>query len=263
MTLSLKWVAVWSWKIVLRSYRWNLEVEMSQACVLLLVAALLPAQTEADEKVVSVFVDDYCLDCHSGSAAVAGLRLDEQIDRMLDDEKGDRFVKYFTSVRELEQRLVQAEEWEKQPKPIVDVEPPEDIADHTALIERTRLMYQMSKLAFETDSTRIIALCFDQNANPKVNLPGVTEGHHSLTYHGHRQESVDQLKIIESAQLEVFGELLRDLGQTQEEDERLLDRAMVMCGSNLGNANSHDDRNLPMVLAGGGFRHGKHLAFGT
>ena len=177
-----------------------------------------------------------------------------------DREKLDQ---YFGSVRELERRMLKAEEWERQPKPKVDIEPPVDVADRTALIERTRLMFKMSRLALETDSTRVIALSIDQNSNPTVNLPGVQQGHHSLTHHGRRADSVSQLKIIESAQMKVFGELLSDLTGVTEDGQTLLDRTMVLYGSNLGNANSHDNKNMPTILAGGGFRHGQHLAFDT
>lgn len=184
-----------------------------------------------------------------------------RLERRLGSEDRHKLDQYFTSVRELEERLVKAEEWERLPKPQVDEQPPTDIEDRTQLIERTRLMFHMAQLAFETDSTRIIALTIDQNANPKVSLPGVTEGHHSLTHHGQRTDSVEQLKIIESAQMRVFGELLSNLRGVQEEGQTLLDRTMVLYGSNLGNANSHDNKNMPMILAGGGFRHGQYLKF--
>lgn len=136
-----------------------------------------------------------------------------------------------------------------------------DIDDRTALIERTDLMNEMARLALETDSTRIVAMTIDQNANPKVNLDGVTEGHHSLTHHGQRDESVSQLKIIETAQIKAFARLLDDLKASTEAGKSLLDQTMVLYGSNLGNANSHDNKNMPMILAGGGFRHGKPLEF--
>ncbi len=173
----------------------------------------------------------------------------------------DKLDEYFSSVRELERRLVKSEEWESKPKPTTSAEPPVDVDDRTELIERTRLMYRMARLAFETDSTRVVALMIDQNANPKVNLPGVSAGHHSLTHHGRREDSVSQLKTIETAQTKVFAELLDDLAATREGGERLLDRTQVLYGSNLGNANSHDNANMPVLLAGGGFRHAGLLAF--
>lgn len=185
----------------------------------------------------------------------------QRLERQLGSRDREKLDQYFSSVRELEQRLVKAEAWERQPKPGVEVSPPQDVDDPSELIARTRLMFQMAKLSLQTDSTRIITLAIDQNANPKVNLPGVTEGHHSLTHHGHRESSVEQLKTIEAAQTEAFGQLLGDLKSIREQGDSLLERTMVLYGSNLGNANSHDNRNLPMILAGGGFRHGQHLAF--
>ncbi len=168
---------------------------------------------------------------------------------------------YFTSVRELERRLVEVEQWEQKPKPVVDAEMPTDIDDRGELVGRTRLMYTMARLALETDSTRLITLAINQGGSPKVNLPGVSQAHHPLTHHGNREESIEQLKIIETAQMDVFGELLGELTSIQEHGETLLDRTMVLYGSNLGNANSHDNKNLPMILAGGGFKHGQHLPF--
>ena len=168
---------------------------------------------------------------------------------------------YFTSVRELEQRLVKAEDWEQQPKPRVTASAPVDIDDPGALVERTRLMFSLARLALETDSTRIVTIKIDENNNPRPNIPGVTQGHHSLTHHGSQEVKIDELKLVETAQMKVFGELLTALKAAREEGRPLLDRTMVLHGSNLGNANSHDNRNLPILLAGGGFKHGQHLAF--
>lgn len=173
----------------------------------------------------------------------------------------EKLAQYFDSVRELETRLVKAEAWEKRPKPKVTVPVPEDINDPTQLVPRTRLMFDVIRLALETDSTRIVTLAISQIANSKVDLPGVSEGHHSLTHHGNRDDTVRQLKIIESAQMKVLGDLLGALKDRAESGETLLDRTMVLYGSNLGVANSHDNTNLPIILAGGGFRHGQLLAF--
>ena len=61
--------------------------------------------------------------------------------------------------------------------------------------------------------------------------------------------------------MKAFGQLLGSLHSVQEDGQTLLNRTMVLYGSNLGNANSHDNKNMPMILAGGGFRHGQHLTF--
>ena len=168
---------------------------------------------------------------------------------------------YFGSVREAERRLHRAEGWSQTPKPVVDAAEPVDIEDRAELIGRTELMFRMAALALQTDSTRIVTLIIDQNSNPKVNLPGVNENHHSLTHHGRRKESVEQLRTIELNQMKVLAEFLGSLRRVEEAGGDLLERTSVLYGSNLGNANSHDNRNLPMILAGGGFRHGGHVAF--
>lgn len=191
--------------------------------------------------------------------AVAGRA--KRLEKQLGSYDREKVQQYFESVRELERRLVTAEEWEHHPKPTVRAEQPSDIDDPTELIGRTELMFRMVELALETDSTRIVSFCIDQNSNPKVNLPGVNQGHHSLTHHGRRDDSVGQLKIIESAQMVSFNKFLSSLKQIDEDGQTLLDRTMVLYGSNLGNANSHDNKNMPMILAGGGFRHGQHIAF--
>jgi len=167
---------------------------------------------------------------------------------------------YFTGVRELERRLHKTQQWEKKPKPKVDIEPPEDHNDPGALVENTRAMYTLAKLAIETDSSRLITIYIHQNA-AKPNIPGITEGTHPLTHHGNQPEKLDQLRKIEAAQFRELATLVGSLSETPEEGGSLLDRTMVLYGTCMGNANSHDNTNLPVLLAGGGFKHGQHLTF--
>jgi hypothetical protein len=89
----------------------------------------------------------------------------------------------------------------------------------------------------------------------------VTMDHHNLSHHGRDPATIAQLRLIEEAQMRVVGELLGKLKTKKEADTPLLDKTMVLFGSKLGNANSHDTRNLPILLAGGGFKHGRHVAF--
>ena len=168
---------------------------------------------------------------------------------------------YFESVREVEKRLKKAEAWVARPKPSTTSPVPEDINDPRELIPKTSLMYEMAKLALESDSTRIITIHIDENHNPKVNLPGVNDGHHILTHSIWDDEKSKELKTIESEQTRVFGELLGALSSASEADRTLLDSTMVLYGSNLGNGASHDTTNMPILLAGGGFQHGQHLVF--
>lgn len=174
-----------------------------------------------------------------------------------DREKLDQ---YFEAVREAERRLVQAEAWQQQPKPQVDVPPPRDEADSKKIVERMRLMYDVMHLALQTDSTRFVTYNIaGMNAVPVI--PGVDIDYHNLSHHGKDPAKIQQLTIVESALINEFGRFLQKLHESSDADGTLLDSTMVLFGSNLGNASSHDTRNMPILLAGGGFRHGQHLAF--
>lgn len=167
---------------------------------------------------------------------------------------------YFNAVREAEQRLVKAESWANRPKPRVTVPPPRDEPDRTKMLERQSLMYDMMHLAIETDSTRFITF-FETGMNAVPSIPGVDTDYHMLSHHAKDATKISQLTIVETETMKRFGAFLKKLAESREGDSRLLDRTMVLFGSNLGNASSHDSKNMPIILAGGGFRHGQHLAF--
>ncbi len=175
---------------------------------------------------------------------------------------GDRekLDEYFTSVRELEQRLVISEEWSKKPKPKVDAKPPQNIANSADLVGRARLMFDLIHLALQTDSTRLITLMLlGTSLVPPV--AGVSLGHHDLSHHGQDPSKIDQLKMVEIEKLKTFRDFLARLKETKEDGDTLLDRTTIFFSSNLGNAATHATKNLPILLAGGGFKHGQHLAF--
>jgi hypothetical protein len=167
---------------------------------------------------------------------------------------------YFAAVREAEQRLVKAQAWEKLPKPNVKVDPPRDQPDRARMIERIDLMYDMMHLALETDSTRFLTF-FDTGMNAVPAIRGVDTDYHMLSHHAKDPVKISQLTVVETAVMSAFARFLNKLADSSEEGPTLLDQTMVLFGSNLGNASSHDTRNMPIILAGGGFRHGQHLAF--
>ena len=172
-----------------------------------------------------------------------------------------RLDQFFTSVREVEKRLAIDEEWQNKPKPSSKSKPPKDVLDPGKLVQRTRNMYDLARLALETDSTRLVTVFVTQQFNPKVDLPGVDLPHHALTHQSQKRDSREQLQTVEKAQIMELNALLTGLRSAKEGGESLLDRTMVMQGSNLGHAGKHDNRNLPVLLAGGGFKHGQHIAF--
>jgi len=174
-----------------------------------------------------------------------------------------RLDQYFTSVRDLEQQMQQGREWERRPKPVVNVPVPLDPASPREYMDKVKLMYDMARLAFETDSTRSIALMLDSVNSPAIEFGGVktTDGYHSLSHHAHAEAKISQLKAIDEWHMRLLSNLFTELKGVREEGDTLLDRTMVLYGSNLGNADTHVTTNLPTLIAGGGFRHGQHLAF--
>lgn len=184
-----------------------------------------------------------------------------QLQRRTGRQDSQTLEQYFSSVRELEKRLVSAEEWANKPKPQVDVPPPTDIEERENFTGRMRLMFDLVALALQTDSTRLITLK-GPGGNEVVNLKGVDDGWHNLSHHGKSPEKIEQLSIIEREEFRLFGEFLKKLAATPEGEVTLLDQTAVLMGSNLGNASSHNNTNLPIVVAGGRLRHGQHLAFG-
>jgi hypothetical protein len=174
-----------------------------------------------------------------------------------------RLDQYETGVRELERRMVLSQEWERKPKPKTTEPAPKDPDNSRAYMEKTRVMYDLARLAFETDSTRLITLFLDSSNSPAIDVKGVeiTDGYHNLSHHGKNESKLKQLEAIDTWHMRLVGELLGKLKGVREGGETLLDRSMVLYGSNFGDANKHTTTNMPVLLAGGGFQHGQHLAF--
>jgi len=192
---------------------------------------------------------------------VAGQAKDLQ--RGLTARDRDRVDQYFTSVRDLEHRLQASAGWERKPKPVVRARLPVDPESPAAYMDKIKVMYDLARLAFETDSTRAITLMLYGVSTPALEIPDVkiSDGYHNLSHHGKSEAKRSQLKTIDEMHMKLLAQLMTDLKAVQEEGEPLLDRTMVLYGSNFGDANQHTCFNMPMILAGGGFRHGQHLAF--
>jgi len=186
-----------------------------------------------------------------------------QLKRNVGAKDRERLDQYFTGVRDLEKRLVQSAEWEKKPRPVVTVKPPVDPTDSREYMEKARLMYDMAQMAFATDSTRNVTLMLDSVSSPAILVEGeaVSDGYHNLSHHGRNPQKLADLERIDREHMKLLAGLFAALKEHREGGETLLDRTMVLYGSNMGNANTHVTTNLPVLFAGGGFRHGQHLAF--
>lgn len=194
--------------------------------------------------------------------SVMDLVLDDvkTVTRQVGREDHETLDQYLTSVRDFETRMVAAEEWAQKPKPKVETPKPRDIEDRGDFVGKMRLMYDLMFLALSTDSTRLITFT-GSGGNEVVTLEGVDDGWHNLSHHGKDPEKIEQLAIIEHKEFVLFAEFLGKLKAFREGPHSLLDQTAILIGSSLGNASSHNNTNLPIVFAGGGFRHGQHLAF--
>lgn len=168
-----------------------------------------------------------------------------------------RIDQYFESVREAERRLVAAEQWEQTPKPITDQAAP---AENGYLLDRLDSMNRLILLALQSDSTRLISMLVKCDGFSD-HIPGVKTEAHNLSHHVGRKDKLVELKNFQIAQFQSLAKLLNDLNSVSEDGESLLDRTQILYGSNLGNANNHDTRNLPTLLIGGGFGHAGHITF--
>jgi len=172
----------------------------------------------------------------------------------------EKLDEYFTSVRELEIRLQQNKQWANRLKPKVNYREPKEVPDRTDILAKQRLMYDLILLALQTDSTRVITFSLgSMNAVPN-NIPGVRTDWHMLSHHGKEEAKIEELSKVEAAEFGVFSEFLQKMKDIKEEGGHLLDHTAILFGSNLGNASSHSWRNLPILLAGGGYKHGHHVA---
>ncbi len=230
--------------------------------------SMVPAEDSPARLFARLFVDD-----SSAQRKLQAERVQQGrsiMDLVADDAKtlqrelgsGDRerLDAYTTSVRDLEKRMAESEKWAILPKPQVDSPAPRDVSDPDDLIARQKTMHDVIRLALKTDSTRFLTF-HTGGAGGVVPVEGVSDGYHNLSHHGLDESKLSQLARVETAMLDQWGDFLRDLQGTDDADGSLLDNTAVLLTSNLGNASNHSNRNMPVLLAGGHFDHGQHLAF--
>jgi Protein of unknown function (DUF1552) len=162
-----------------------------------------------------------------------------------------------STIREAEQSLTQDEAWANRPKPQVTVQPGNDAGEW---VGHTRQWYDLIHLALQTDSTRVIVYRFGEYS-PASSVPGINLGEHDASHHGQDPKKIEQVALFEQAHFASFNHLLTKLADTRENAGSLLDATQVLFISNLGDASAHASNNLPVLLAGGGYRHRGHVAY--
>lgn len=177
----------------------------------------------------------------------------KSLKRTLSQKDGKKLDEYFSSVRDVEVKLQLDKQWQNIPKPAANMPEPQN----QGLVKDLPLVYDLIALALQTDSTRVATL--EIGGSFLASDLGIRGGYHGFSHHGQRPEALEQLVKIEAYQIEQFARFLDKLKSLQEPggSGHLLDNTMVLLGSGMGNANSHTNNDLPVILAGGGFRHGE------
>ncbi len=174
-----------------------------------------------------------------------------QLTRRVNQEDKDKLNEYLSSVRDVEKRLELRRRWTTLPKPNAPFEKP---ANRNA-VEDLPLLYEMIALALQTDSTRIATLEIGGDFLPQ-NL-GIDKSHHGLSHHGNDPEAIASLITLEKYQIQHLGKFLSRLASMNDGERSLLDSTAVLFGSGMGDANTHKNSDLPIILAGGGYKHGE------
>ena len=180
-----------------------------------------------------------------------------------DRAKLDEFL---TALRGVERKLHRQSEWIDVAKPKIKDAVIHGSDDDDTIVDltypyNTSVIYDLMILALQTESTNVI--CYGHpGGNRLFPFDGISLGYHSLTHHGKRPDLLRQLAIIETFYATQFSRFLSKLKEVKDaQGEPLLNSTVVLFGSGMGNASSHSSRNLPILLTGGGFRHGQHHRF--
>lgn len=206
---------------------------------------------------------DYLL--RSGGS-VLDLALEEarSLQRSVNARDAKKLDEYFASVRDVEKKLQKQRDWLKVPTPKVDFELPEHdpIAPDLSL-ECETIMYDLIALALQTDSTRVISFLLPgQGQVFSIDGQKLSAGYHGLSHHGNDPAKISEFNRVGTEHVTRFGAFVRQLSEKKDVEGRpLLDSTALLFGSGMGDANTHNNSRLPVVFAGGPFKHGAHHRF--
>ncbi|QIF00978.1 DUF1552 domain-containing protein [Roseimicrobium sp. ORNL1] len=177
-----------------------------------------------------------------------------------DKEKLDEFFDSFRSVeKKMERQLVALDQPAKDPGYKL---PSYDPITPNLQMEAGSIMYDLMTLAMDSGSTRVMSLFLDGLGQVfAIDGEVLKAGYHALSHHGNDPEMIRDLLAIERAHMECFAGFLRQLSEKKNpQGKSLLDDTVILLGTGMGDASRHSNANLPTLVAGGGFKHGQHLA---
>jgi hypothetical protein len=177
-----------------------------------------------------------------------------------DKDKLDEFFDSFRSVeKKMERQLAALDQPMQDPGYKL---PSYDPITPNLQMEAGSIMYDLMALALETESTHVMSLFLDGLGQVfAIDGEVLKAGYHALSHHGNDPEMIRDLLAIERAHMECFAGFLRQLSEKKNpQDKSLLDDTVILLGTGMGDASRHSNANLPTLVAGGGFKHGQHIA---
>jgi len=178
------------------------------------------------------------------------------LQRVVSNQDVSRLDDYLGAIRDVEKRIQKQREWANKPKPEVKSIGLRSTTYHQNL----DLILELTALALQTDSCRVFSVDLPGGGLPIVTGNIRTSNYHGKSHHGKDPDVVEKLVRIEIQHMKSVAKFFERLKSTPEGDGNLLDHTSILFGSGLGNGSSHSNRNLPVMIAGGGMRHGKHTA---
>jgi hypothetical protein len=171
------------------------------------------------------------------------------MNRRLSRRDQEKLDQYFTSVRQVEKSLQDEKAWLSRPRPKVDMKEPHN----GTVTQQIPILFELIALALQTDSTRVATLeipgAFDCAG---VGMEG--KSYHGFSHHGKDPALMAGLRKVERYQIEHLAGFVKKLAELD-----LLDSTQVLFGSGMSDGSAHTNKNLPVILAGGGYKHQTHI----
>ena len=192
---------------------------------------------------------------HRGSVLDALRESAKSLHGDLNSADRDKLDQYLTSVRYVERRLQMSRDWLDKPKPKPNIKA---VADEERMhIEELPLFFDLLTLALQTDSTRVATFEIPMGFTTS-DLDNVTSGYHGLSHHSKGENKLEQLKVVEDY---IFTQVNRLFDGLQE--AKIFDDTLVVMGSGMSDGSKHSNKDLPVLLAGGGLKHQGHVVCPT
>lgn len=192
----------------------------------------------------------------------------KRLSQRIDQSDRDKLDEYFTSIRDVERQLARRRDWLDKPFAPLDPDfslPPEENVAESMMLQNEDLMWDLMTLAIKNDSCRIFSLTIPLGGAPLMlgdELMGAS--YHGYSHHGNRKDKIAKLVAIEAAHMTGAARFMKALKETSDVDGgNMLDNTTLLIGSAMADASKHRRVDYPLMIAGGGYRHRRHVSCGA